>query len=249
MCTLSVVTGDNGYLLAMNRDERIERGAGEPPEIHQRAGAAAIYPSDGAGGTWISVNDYGITLALLNRNDIARPALDGAKIRSRGQIIPALTGASSLAAIQAAFRAFSLERTQPFRLVGVFPDEGAIGEWIWDSSQLMFQTQGWDSRHWFSSSLSDKQAERLRGTACQNAQYEKDAGSVPWLRRLHALHAEGAGPFSLCVHRDDVKTLSYSEVMVTPGGVQMSHFRGSPCTMGSIHSIEIERHDCPDLRA
>jgi hypothetical protein len=69
------------------------------------------------------------------------------------------------------------------------------------------------------------------------------------LRRLHASHAGGPGPFSLCVHREDVKTLSYSEVMVAAGRIQMGHFRGSPCAMAQIqqiHSIEIERADCLD---
>jgi hypothetical protein len=121
------------------------------------------------------------------------------------------------------------------------PSEQAIGEWRWDSSQLTFQDHSWHSRHWFSSSLSDRQAESCRGTACHNAQKESDAGSASWLRRLHASHAGGAGPFSLCVHRGDVKTLSYSEVMVTPTVVQMGHFRGSPCAMASIHPIEMTR--------
>ena len=99
---------------------------------------------------------------------------------------------------------------------------------------LSFEIHAWESRHWFSSSLSDDRAENLRGPTCRDAQSESDAGSVPWLRRLHASHGGGPGPFSLCVHREDVKTLSYSEVMVTPEHVQMGHFRGSPCTMAQI---------------
>ena len=79
-----------------------------------------------------------------------------------------------------------------------------------------------------------------------DAQHQSDAGSVPWLRRLHASHAGDPGPFSLCVHRQDVETLSYSEVMVTAEYIQMGHFRGSPCTMAQIRSIEIERADCQD---
>ena len=71
MCTLSVITRNDEYLLAMNRDEKIARGAGVPPEIHHRNGTTAMYPSDGAGGTWIATNEYGITLALLNWNDVA----------------------------------------------------------------------------------------------------------------------------------------------------------------------------------
>ncbi len=245
MCTLSVITRTNDYLLAMNRDERIVRGAGELPEIHQLNGTTAMYPSDGAGGTWIAANQHGITLALLNQNCIVQRALDS-KVRSRGAIIPILARGSSLAGLQAAFGALNLEGIQPFRLVGVFPSERAIVEWGWDSSQIVFQTHGWHPRHWFSSSLSDSQAESLRGAACRDAQHELDAGSAPWLRRLHASHAGGPGPFSLCVHRDDVKTLSYSEVLVTPGQIQMGHFRGSPCTMAQIQPIEIQRADCPD---
>ena len=49
MCTLTVVTHNHMYLMAMNRDEKIVRGAGFPPEIHEFGGAMAIYPSDEIG--------------------------------------------------------------------------------------------------------------------------------------------------------------------------------------------------------
>src|SRR5712691_2849842 len=240
MCTLSVITRDNGYLLAMNRDEKIARGAGAGPEIQDLDGTTAIYPSDGAGGTWIATNEIGTSLALLNWNDIVRRPLDIRKARSRGQIIPALGSSPRMAKLQAAFGVLDLERIQPFRLVGIFPSEQTIGEWHWDESRLTFQARRWQSRHWFSSSLSDRQAESLRRAACHNAQNESDTGSAPWLRRLHASHAGGPGPFSLCVHRNDVRTLSYSEVMVTLTSVQMGHFRGSPCAMTQIQPREIE---------
>ena len=130
----------------MNRDERIVRGAGELPEIHHRNGTTAVYPSDGAGGTWIAANEYGITLALLNWNDVVPRPLDDNKARSRGEIIPGLASAPSLTGLQAAFGALNLEGIRPFRFVGVFPSEQAIAEWGWDSVQLTFQTRGWHSR-------------------------------------------------------------------------------------------------------
>lgn len=254
MCTLSVLTRDNGYLLAMNRDERIARGAGEIPQIHQLDGITAVYPSDGASGTsttgtWIAANQYGITLALLNWNDVVRRPIDSPKVQSRGQIIPALGSSSRMVELKTTFGTLDLERTPPFRLVGVFPSEKVIGEWRWDSSRLIFEAQEWRPHHWFSSSLSDRDAESLRRSACRNAEHEPDAGSVPWLRRLHGSHAGGPGAFSLCVHRKDVKTLSYSEIMVTRRDIEMGHFRGSPCVMGSIHSLEIKKTDCPELHA
>jgi transport and Golgi organization protein 2 len=227
----------------MNRDEKITRGPGMPPEMHEFEDAKAIYPNDGDGGTWIAANECGIALALLNWNDVALRG-NAVKPRSRGLVIPALIDSRSLSGLHTVLSVSNFTGMLPFRLVGVFPSEQEIWEWRWDSTQLEFQIHEWKSRHWFSSSLSDAQAGSLRGLACCDAQHDSDVGSALWLRRLHASHGGGAGPFSVCVHRDGVKTLSYSEVVVTPGHVQMGHFRGSPCTMGQIHPIEIERADC-----
>lgn len=245
MCTLSVITRSDGYLLAMNRDERIARGPGEPPQVHHRGATTAVYPGDGAGGTWIAANEHGITLALLNRSDVVPLPCDRNQPRSRGEIIPALASAPSLTGLQAAFGTLNLHGIRPFRFVGVFPFEQAIAEWGWDSAQLTFQTRGWQSLHWFSSSLSDRQAESLRGAACRDAQQEPDASSALWLRKLHASHAAGPGPFSLCVHRVDVKTLSYTEVVVTPRQIRMEHFRGRPCAMDADGRTSVDRIEYP----
>jgi len=248
MCTLTVVTNNDTYLMAMNRDEKITRGAGLPPEIHECDGTRAIYPSDGDGGTWFATNEYGIALALLNWNDVTPHSIDD-KARSRGPVITALIDSRSLSDLHAVFDVSNFKGMMPFRLVGVFPSEQEIWEWRWDSTQIESQVHAWESRHWFSSSLSDKRAESLRGVACRTAHHEPDAASVPWLRRLHASHASGPGPFSLCVHREDVKTLSYTEAIVTSGSVRMGHFQGSPCTTDPADpiDIEIERGACPNL--
>jgi hypothetical protein len=238
MCTLTFIAGDTSHHIAMNRDERVTRGAGKPPEIHQVGGTKVIYPSDGEDGTWIGLNDYGIVLALVNWNDVVSPGERDGKARSRGQIIPALIGSRSLAELSMAFKASNVRGMLPFRLVGIFPFEKQIWEWRWDCTQLDSQIHKWRSQHWFSSSLSDKKAEGLRGAACRDAHSEPDAGSVAWLRRLHASHAGGAGAFSVCVHREDVRTLSYTEVVLTPATVVVEHFTGSPCSMGSGHLTE-----------
>jgi transport and Golgi organization protein 2 len=247
MCTLTVVTGNGTYRIAMNRDEKITRGAGLPPQIHEFDGTRVICPGDGTGGAWIAVNEYGIALALLNWNDIGPPRIAADKTRSRGRVIPALIDSRSLSQLHAVFDISNFKGMLPFRLVGVFPLERKIREWRWDSAQLESQVHLWESRHWFSSSLSDQQAEAMRGAACRNAWSEKDAGSLSWLRRLHASHATGPGPFSVCVHREEVKTLSYSEIECMSAGIRLEHFLGSPCDMGRCHSIEIRRARSLDL--
>lgn len=238
MCTLTVVTRNDTYLIGMNRDEKVARGAGIPPKIPEFDATRAIYPNDGHGGTWIGTNNFGITLALLNWNAVT-PRGRFVKTRSRGRAIPALIDARSLSDLHAVFDVSNFEGMLPFRLIGVFLSEREIWEWRWDSRHIEFQVHEWKTRHWFSSSLSDDRAETVRGLACRAAQHDSDFGSVPWLRRLHGSHGSGPGPFSLCVHRENVKTLSYSEVMVTPAHVQMNHFRGSPCDMVAVDAKEI----------
>src|SRR5882762_7009065 len=97
MCTLTLVTQDDGYLLAMNRDEKIARGAGTNPEVHEFNGTRALYPGDGTGGTWIAANEHGIALALLNWNDPAPSLAATSQPQSRGHLIPSLAGSRSMA--------------------------------------------------------------------------------------------------------------------------------------------------------
>jgi hypothetical protein len=133
----------------------------------------------------------------------------------------------------------------PFRLVAIFPAERRIGEWRWDQQSLESYAMSWKERHWFSSSLSDKQASRQRGAACQEAWNDRDAGSVAWLRKLHASHGATRGAFSICVHREDVQTVSYTELICTAEAVQCNYFGGSPCAMREAeHCVEIGRAAC-----
>jgi hypothetical protein len=224
----------------MNRDERIARGAGLPPQVREVAGARAIYPTDGDGGTWLGVNEHAVALALLNWTDLSSQALRKKKRRSRGVLIPALIGSRTLEALQAALANMSVEGIMPFRLVGVFPSERKIGEWRWNLVQTEFLLHSWEARNWFSSSLWNTLAEHLRGAACRNAWSEPDAGSAPWLRRLHASHTDASGAFSLCVHRPEVRTLSYSELDCSFAAIRMKHSVGSPCTMPPQTEVEID---------
>ena len=238
MCTLTLIAEDKAYRLAMNRDERVARGAGTAPEIHEFDSTRVIYPSDGAGGTWIGVNEYGIALAVLNWNEPALPVNE--EFQSRGQLIPALIDSRSMPELLAASEVLDLERMRPFRMVGVFPAEPAIRELRWNSRNLEIIPHLWESQHWFSSGLSDEQAKQSRNETCASAKDDSDAGSMAWLRRLHASH--GGGPaFGICVHRGDVETLSYTEIDCLPERIVMEHSLGNPCVMKPSLSGELAR--------
>ena len=239
MCTLTFISRDDGYIMAMNRDEQITRGLATPPARVQVDETQALYPADIEGGTWIGVNEYGIGFALLNWNHDGYLA---AKTRSRGKIIPSLLAVSRIGEAQDAMQGTDLDGILPFRLVGVSAREKTLVECRWDQRKLQFSAPEWKAQHWFSSSLSDEQAGAQRGAVCGAAWGEPDAGSLVWLRRLHASHGAGPGPFSICVHRESVETLSYTEIICTPNYVRCTYIPGSPCvTHGVEHSITMDR--------
>jgi hypothetical protein len=230
----------------MNRDERIARGYGFPPHVRPIGSNNAVFPSEENGGTWIGSNQYGITLALLNWNI---PSLRQSARRSRGLIIPQLLTATSLAEINSASTTSEARDYAPFRLIAVIPSERTLLQSSWDGRNVTHKKCPWHMRHWFSSSASDIRAEEVRGNVCFRSSKDENAGSVLWLRQLHRSHENGPGAFSMCVHREQVESLSYTEVWCTREKVTMVHAIGSPCHPREIHALEIRRLYSPELRA
>lgn len=67
MCTVTWTHSGDGYSLFFNRDELRTRPHEHPPKRWNTRGTAALAPlDDGGGGTWIAVNEHGLTAALLN---------------------------------------------------------------------------------------------------------------------------------------------------------------------------------------
>jgi len=239
MCTVTFIPKRHGFYLGMNRDERIARGPATPPACLESACIAAIYPRDIEGGTWIGVNQFGVAFALLNWNDVA---LDSniEKRRSRGLLIPELLSCASLQQAQARIKKLDLSGTLPFRLVAVSTESRMIQQFQWDTRTLTTEARGWELRHWFSSSLSDQEAAAKRGETCQIAQRHSEAGSLAWMRKLHRSHLGGPGPFSICVHRKEVETVGYTELICTTDQVECRYSSGSPCLAETgLHSVEI----------
>ncbi len=228
MCTFSFVPGKYGYYAAMNRDERFTRASALPPQLFRAGDVLAAYPHEPEGGTWIASNERGVTLALLNWN---LPGTQGVteKQFSRGSVIPQLIAHSDLADVAWELNALSLRGILPFRLAGVFWPQEQVCEFRWDGSALQRVSFPWQPHHWFSSGLSDETAQHERSEACELAWREPDAGTIPWLRALHASHRSTQGAFAICVHRPDAATVSYSEVEFRPSALTFRYVNGSPC--------------------
>ncbi len=233
MCTLSFIPREQGYVVAMNRDELLSRGIAAAPQVFRTGETLAIYPHEAQGGTWLASNEYGVTLAVLNWNDAAKKA-SSEKQKSRGLVIPDVIGASNATEAAAILAAHPLRGTFPFCLIGIFAREHEVREWRWDGQRPAQTRHSWSLRHWFSSGRSDEAATMQRGATFAAACHDTDAGSVEWLRRLHRSHVPEPGPFSICVHRDDAATVSYSEVVCGPLELSFSYQPGHPCAAAGL---------------
>ncbi|MEI6322273.1 MAG: NRDE family protein [bacterium] len=227
MCTLSFLPADKGFHLLMNRDEQRSRPAGIPPTIHQCNSRTAIFPSEPTGGTWIGSNDLGLTFALINW--YSKPQLMTPLAFSRGQIIPQLLCQHTIDAAGEIFSTFPHSCLNPFRLIGISPVEQRLQEWRSCVTDTEFLALDWKKRHWFSSGFEEAEASKVRANTCQAETVDHGQSSLDSLRRLHSSHLPAKGPYSICMHRPDACTVSFTELSLTHGTVTMRYHSGAPC--------------------
>lgn len=228
MCTVTLIARRHGYALGMNRDEKRARVAGLPPARRKLDGRAVVFPSEPGGGTWIGVNDAGITLALINWYSINAKAPTPAV--SRGGVVLSALSSLSATAVDAAVRTQPLPRINPFRLIGVFPHTKEVVEWQWNLQQLARRSHPWRTNIWISSGYDEPGAQQTRGKTFARALRQSSAGTLDWLRRLHRSHAPDRGAYSICMHRPDAMTVSYTEVIVDEAAAMMRHAAGPCCS-------------------
>jgi hypothetical protein len=229
MCTVTFIARQNGFGLGMNRDEQRTRVAAHAPRQHRMDDRALLCPTEPGGGTWIAVNDLGVTFALINWYAI--PATAAHPRVSRGQVIRDLGAARQAESAHAVLQEMSLHQMNPFRLIGIFPATRTVVEWRWDLKQLTRRSLRWQTRQWVSSGYNEPAAQRGRGRTFREALQQRSVGTLAWLRRLHRSHAPEPGPFATCMHRADAATVSYTEVVVTPRMATMRYHAAAPCEL------------------
>jgi Transport and Golgi organisation 2 len=231
MCTVSFLPSPRGFYLAMNRDEKRDRFAALPPEIVEFENHRVLFPREPTGGTWISANDAGVCLALINWHRIEREPTNDTI--SRGLVIRELAGTSTADGIVAALKKLPLRKLRPFRLIAIVSAGNQVIECCWNLNRLSIRKHSWESRHWFSSGFDEATAEAERTRVCSALADESAKRDLKWLRRLHRSHAPERGPFSICMHRPTAATVSYTEVVVSGRSVVMRYKDGPPCSRRS----------------
>jgi len=241
MCTVTFwPTGRAAYRLAMNRDEQRSRPPAEPPRVFHEHGRHAVHPAEPTGGTWISLNDTGVSLALVNWYAITREPRHPP--RSRGEVVAALRTVDGPDALAHGLTSLDHRGRRPFRLVGVFPATAELVEWRWDLDRLCRLTHPWEPGQWISSGLDEAGAQRARAAVFEVERSRPAAGSHAWLRALHRSHVPFPGATSTCVHRTDAVTVSSTEIEVGPGTLRLGYQPGPPCEDAARLEIQLPPH-------
>lgn len=227
MCTLSFLPEAQGFHLLMNRDEQRSRPMGLSPNFHPCGVGEALYPSESGGGTWIGVNQSGMTLALINwysRSQLrTRPAF------SRGQIIPWLLAQRTLHEVHSILSELPLCRLNPFRLIGISPAAQEVTEWRSDHVTLESFSTSWRRTHWFSSGFEEAEVSLVRGETAERHFARLKTETYNHLQELHGAHEPEKGAYSICMHREDACTVSCTGLSVSAKSATMTYQAGSPC--------------------
>jgi hypothetical protein len=232
MCTVSFLPSAHGFYLAMNRDEKRDRFAALAPTIVDLENHRAMFPSEPTGGTWISANDAGVCLALINWHRVERQPKN--EVVTRGEVVRSLANKSDADEIVDGVAKLPLRKLRPFRLIAIVRSQRLVTEWRWNLEWLTMRHHKWQPQHWFSSGFDERRAELERQRVCDAANIRESKRNLNSLRQLHRSHSPKRGPFSICMHRQDASTVSYTEVAVSEKRATMRYKPGPCCSNGAI---------------
>lgn len=235
MCTLSYLPLSQGYSLMMNRDESPQRLPAQALRLSRLDGVCGpiqtLFPVDGAaGGTWIGVNEDGISFALMNRypDGYQRPL--GAQ--SRGRLIPeALRVDGAMLGLERA-AALDLGLTPPFILLG-FETAQAPVSLAWDGQRLERRLYPEGALTLASSAFKPDEVLPVRRALFDRMlaglQGPDEAAALAAQEAYHLSEEPEPGPFAVFMTRPDSQTLSVEQVLVLPRQIVVRHRLREEC--------------------
>ncbi|WP_421850233.1 NRDE family protein [Marinomonas sp.] len=221
MCSVSWWIDEAGYQVFFNRDEQKTRAPALPPQTFTQQGVDVLMPVDPVGkGSWISLNEYGLSLCLLNNYQGIAPQ---GELISRGQLLKRLSSEVSTSQVERHFALLTLEQFAPFTLLAFELGNAKVREFKWDGKNV--QISDAVSPHFSSAVALDKVSHYRRSV------YEEETTkTAEGLLVFHAQHHPEQSHLSVCMHREDAETVSFTRIQVSKDNMKMSYVPGSPCS-------------------
>lgn len=248
MCTVSWYADTNSYKVFFNRDESKDRARAVAPEIYtvrsQTCSQSHIMPLDPVGGgSWFAVNDFGLVFALLN---FYQGRLPKGRLRSRGEIVKEIVSSRSLVEARTYLQALNLAKFPPFSLLVFTPElmqeQKEVPLFCWNGKTLLQQSM---SSPLFSSAIDFDVVRESREKIYKNLILTKDKVETEDFLQLHKSHLPDKSRFSICMHRNDASTVSFSYVSVNSESVDFYYADGAPCQAQLQKGLSLPRKTIP----
>ncbi|MEM9479341.1 MAG: NRDE family protein [Verrucomicrobiota bacterium] len=240
MCTATWWRPDlnsTAYRLLFNRDESKQRGPATPPvEQSTGAGTRFIAPIDSdRGGTWLLVNEFGLTLAILNHYAAAVRENSTAERRSRGEIPLILADCAHPQEVAKKFTSLESAEFRPFFLLVISPADGPqVHEW--DGAELQ-------SRQTISPPFTTSSYESARVIRSRIDQFQRIAGPAADADALEEYHLSmnaNDGAIGVRMRRPDAQTVSFSRVIVNDEFVQFDYRPETPDSTKILDEVTVK---------
>ena len=252
MCTLSWIRDNESYQVFFNRDEQRSRSQAQPPQCVDHSGVPVLLPLDpDGGGSWISVNGHGLSLCLLNYYQGTIPH-SGKKLISRGKLLRSLAHTGNIESLNELILTTDLTHYAPFTLVAfqIKPDQRLPQEKIfqWDGAEIhrsQPENMITSSSVKFDEVSKQRQqfyAQNVSSSPCSEHEIKhKIKNSTDKHISFHASHGTEKNHRSVCMHREDARTVSFSHILVTKSHVEFRYHDGSPCESSGANTT-ISQH-------
>ncbi len=220
MCTLSWEFDAAGYSVFFNRDELKTRRAALPIRI-ATAGSGSmrvIHPVDAEkGGSWIGVNEVGVTTCLLNLYACPTPPVPAGGYESRGSLVMALIDCRSWEETLARLSAVDPVRFPPFHL---FQFDATLGvrsmRWTGTEVEWLHHPERCD-RPASGSSFENEAVVARRKQAFRDLVVGGESKDrLAKLEQFHQHTVPDAGAYGVNMRRPDAQTMSISRIDVAP---------------------------------
>lgn len=221
MCTVSWWRNGDDYGVLFNRDESRRRLEAEPPATRHLGPCAYISPIDrDAGGTWIWVNQHGVTSCILNNyprleSSVSNPV-------SRGLLLKSLADLDSAEKIRRELAAAELPLYRAFFILAF--DKHSLEQISWDGEMLLNLRNDEVSCPLTTSGFRPEEV----------ISYRRELFGRRFGRSPNPCHKDLAAyqseydprmpAHSVLMARDDARTVSQSHVHVTGNSVMFSYY-------------------------
>lgn len=225
MCTMTWFVKDDGYELFFNRDERVSRSRADLPTSQHLGDVQYLSPTDSdAGGTWIAANQYGVTVCLLNHYQFEQ--IETYKNwTSRGEIVRQFASTRHLCDAEDVFNALDLDDYRAFRMF-LIDRHGENRLCVWDGHRARVERNVTTPKS--SSSVDAKRVKAMRRDLFEDMNLVESKNVDDYIN-YHSSHLPSRSKESVCMHRADANTVSFSHVSVSTQSVSFRYADGAPC--------------------